>query len=74
MERDFVEFIKWMSDERQKNYYAVVVRYPVLKENMCHAHCDGECYWEHCPQFKDGEPTKSGRHCPLPHWSDNPEY
>lgn len=31
----------------------------------CHGAKDGECYWEGCPQDRDGEPTKSGRHCPL---------
>lgn len=34
----------------------------------CHAagrNSDGECNWRECPQLKDGEPDKSGRHCPL---------
>lgn len=31
----------------------------------CHAARDGECFWEHCPQLLDGEPIKSGRHCPI---------
>lgn len=31
----------------------------------CHAERDGECNWEHCPQARDGEPKKTGRHCPL---------
>lgn len=31
----------------------------------CHAAKDGECFWADCPQIKDGEPVKSGRHCPL---------
>jgi len=35
----------------------------------CRAAKDGECYWSSCPQIKDSEPSKSGRHCPL----DNPE-
>jgi hypothetical protein len=35
--------------------------------NQCHGHEDGECFWEHCPQLRDGEPRKSGRHCPLDH-------
>lgn len=33
--------------------------------NRCHSHADGDCFWEDCPQLKDGEPAKSGRHCPL---------
>jgi len=31
----------------------------------CHAGSDGECHWGDCPQLRDGEPNKSGRHCPL---------
>ena len=31
----------------------------------CHGGRDGECHWEECPQLRDGEPEKSGRHCPL---------
>lgn len=34
--------------------------------NFCRASLgDGECFWEGCPQIHDGEPAKSGRHCPL---------
>ena len=32
---------------------------------FCHAGQDGECNWDKCPQIKDGEPIKTGRHCPL---------
>jgi hypothetical protein len=31
----------------------------------CHAHRDGECHWTGCPQLRDDEPRRSGRHCPL---------
>lgn len=31
----------------------------------CHAALDGDCTWSHCPQVRDGEPQKTGRHCPL---------
>jgi len=31
----------------------------------CHADRDGDCTWEGCPQLRDGEPEKTGRHCPL---------
>jgi hypothetical protein len=34
-------------------------------QNRCHAGRDGECNWKGCPQLRDGEPEKSGRHCPL---------
>lgn len=36
----------------------------------CAAGTDGECNAAGCPQTRDGEPEKSGRFCPLPHWSD----
>jgi len=31
----------------------------------CHADRDGDCSWRECPQLRDGEPKKTGRHCPL---------
>lgn len=31
----------------------------------CRADCDDHCEWSECPQLRDGEPKKSGRHCPL---------
>jgi hypothetical protein len=31
----------------------------------CHSHKDGDCTWAKCPQIRDGEADKSGRHCPL---------
>ena len=33
----------------------------------CRADQDGDCYWDECPQLRDGEPEASGRHCPLDH-------
>lgn len=31
----------------------------------CHANGDDFCLWSHCPQIRDEEPIRSGRHCPL---------
>lgn len=31
----------------------------------CQSDDDGDCDWSGCPQNRDGEPKKSGRHCPL---------
>jgi hypothetical protein len=31
----------------------------------CAADRDGECSHSQCPQLRDGEPVRSGRHCPL---------
>lgn len=47
--------------------YEVTVRRVPKKELdllHCHAGSDGECNWKSCPQLRDGEPKKSGRHCP----------
>lgn len=33
--------------------------------SACHSGSDGECSWAKCPQARDGEPKRSGRHCPL---------
>jgi hypothetical protein len=38
---------------------------PDLAGRCCYAGKDGECNWPQCPQNRDGEPEKSGRHCPL---------
>lgn len=32
--------------------------------DRCKADRDGECDWAGCPQLRDGEPKRSGRHCP----------
>lgn len=37
----------------------------------CHSGRDGDCAWSECPQIRDGEPHKSGRHCPLDRVSDD---
>jgi protein gp37 len=39
----------------------------------CHAARDGECMADSCPQLRDGEPHRSGRHCPLDDWGDGEE-
>lgn len=31
----------------------------------CQSDCDGMCTWKRCPQLRDKEPEKTGRHCPL---------
>lgn len=37
----------------------------------CHAGKDGECYWEQCPQIRDGEPMKSARYCPYDNYCND---
>lgn len=36
----------------------------------CGADRDGECSALNCPQIQDGEPEKSGRHCPVDNWTN----
>lgn len=38
--------------------------------HRCHSGQDGDCSWSLCPQNRDGEPVKSGRHCPLDYQED----
>lgn len=38
--------------------------------NTCHATGDGRCIWSTCPQERDSEPGRSGRHCPLDYEED----
>jgi hypothetical protein len=37
----------------------------------CQGASDGECFWQQCPQLRDGEPEKTGRHCPLDNREDD---
>ena len=46
----------------EKEGYAVV---PDEFAAYCRAAQDGDCIWDGCPQERDGEPRKTGRHCPL---------
>ena len=43
---------------------------PAVCSIRCHASHDGECGWEKCPQLRDEEPLKTGRHCPRDRHSD----
>lgn len=59
-----VAWFKW-SDAKAKEVRAVV-RAALAEEpkGYCHAF-DTTCEWAGCPQIRDGEPAKTGRHCPL---------
>ena len=41
-------------------------------ETDCRAGKDGDCTWKQCPQLSDGEPRKTGRHCPLDVYEKEP--
>jgi hypothetical protein len=38
---------------------------PAKPLTRCAASRDGECAHAQCPQLRDGEPAKTGRHCPI---------
>lgn len=44
------------------------------RERCKAARSDGECWWAECPQLRDGEPAKTGRHCPIDTWPDETEW
>jgi hypothetical protein len=54
-------------DDKRKKEEAERVK---LLLKRCAAGRDGECGHPQCPQIRDGEPVKSGRHCPLDNRSD----
>ncbi|QEG28302.1 hypothetical protein GobsT_30790 [Gemmata obscuriglobus] len=49
---------------------------PVTRPNSgyCHSGRDGDCNDGECPQLRDGEPEKTGRHCPLDMHDDERGY
>jgi hypothetical protein len=75
LERDHI--ISVLRDSIRK-FYSAPKAFGILKNleplTMCQAATDGDCIHPNCPQNRDGEPMKSGRHCPLPHWSDDENY
>jgi hypothetical protein len=44
---------------------AVFLSLSQRRMTRCHADDDGYCDWAKCPQLRDAEPSKTGRHCPL---------
>lgn len=59
-------------DERRRLRLAAFdAENPHLVGQHCHAtRDDGDCDWADCPQNRDGEPGKTGRHCPLDRHDD----
>jgi len=54
---------KMKTEELNGNIDKPVLVVPALTN--CKGHRDGDCFDKRCPQLIDGEPEKSGRHCPL---------
>lgn len=44
----------------------------VASLHRCGAHRDGDCWRSWCPQLRDNEPARSGRHCPADRWDGDP--
>lgn len=63
-----------MTNDRRREIDAFGSANPEYRGLPCLAGTDGECNWERCPQHRDGEPEATGRHCPLEHWTEDPEY
>lgn len=65
------------NDAQSANELTFNLKYDEFKDEnelvSCQSGTDGECNHLKCSQLKDGEPKKTGRFCPLPHWSDNRE-
>ncbi len=46
-------------------------RQQLAAQGHCMADDDDWCNWEECPQLRDDEPKRSGRHCPRDHRYDD---
>ena len=61
----------WYATQRALLSYAmaetVLAPDPSVDEELqaCVAGRDGDCTHGKCPQLRDGEPEKTGRHCPV---------
>lgn len=51
--------------EMRQELEQVCAEHNVSPPTYCQSQRDGDCIWSNCPQNRDGEPRKTGRHCPL---------
>ena len=63
------EEIKKLFDQNQFSYNEC----KDLGLPTCQSGSDGDCSFKDCPQLKDNEPEKTGRHCPLD-WNRSEDY
>jgi hypothetical protein len=57
---------RYRSREAAEKAAAKIVKREQRTESLtCRGGRDGECSWKLCPQLRDNEPMKTGRHCPL---------
>lgn len=52
----------------------VCSQYGVSPPMYCQSDRDGDCRNQACPQLRDNEPAKTGRHCPLDIHDDERGY
>ncbi len=52
-------------DQARRSVNLPLLPWAVWESGYCHAHKDGDCTDSECPQNRDGEPGKTGRHCPI---------
>lgn len=58
---------RWLASKEIMSGVDPPLRYDLSGRRMtrCQSDDDGHCEFKECPQLRDGEPNKSGRHCPL---------
>lgn len=67
-----IEQIEWIAAlAPPRKYTNVEVVAATSQLTRCAAARDGECSHPQCPQTLDGEPVRSGRHCPIDSWGDD---
>lgn len=52
-------------EEMRRELELVCRKHNIHPPDYCHSQRDGDCIWDGCPQNRDGEPRKTGRHCPI---------
>jgi hypothetical protein len=52
-----------MTEQDPRDQTGMLRYYGIITD--CRSASDGDCFWKECPQLRDGEPHKTGRHCPL---------
>lgn len=64
---------EWEAVEIVTNRFLSYSECQALGRKTCKSGKDGDCNAADCPQERDGEPAKTGRHCPLD-WDREQDY
>jgi hypothetical protein len=57
------------TDRRRLELARFDAKNPDLASEHCHAHKDGECFWERCPQTRNGGKDRLS-HCPIDRYEE----